>query len=490
MPTVPLLTVALALALGLTACSAPADPTAPTDLDLSFDQAAREADVPRDLLVATSYALTRLDDRQGAESAQRAIGIMDLHLDGTEPSVQDAARRVRRSDDDVALDPEQSIRGAAALLRSYADDRESLTGEPIDELREWYPVIARYSGASDPLVANGLADQVFDLLQWGLLAQAPSGDMLEIRPHDMPWRDHRQVVSGSALVTQLVPASTANYTNSSRSHVDTVVIHTTEGSYAGAVSWFQNSAAGASAHYVIRSSDGEITQMVDEEDIAWHAGDWTTNENSIGIEHEGYVSDPGTWYTDAMYRSSAALTRDICDRYGIPKDRDHVIGHYQVPGCSSGHGGGASCHTDPGDGWDWDYYMSLVNDGGAGSGSLEILLPDGAVSGRFEIQAVASRYGDHDRCAGTLEGSATNGNLYLSATCVGEDHPDAGELRIVWSGAAMGTNISGQAVVEGYSEPWSGTINPDGTVSATMTGSEDLGGDVGVVSFTATIETF
>ena len=39
-----------------------------------------------------------------------------------------------------------------------------------------------------------------------------------------------------------------------------------------------------------------------EADIAWHAGNWTYNTRSIGIEHEGYVGESG-WFTDAMYRA-------------------------------------------------------------------------------------------------------------------------------------------------------------------------------------------
>jgi hypothetical protein len=108
-----------------------------------------------------------------------------------------------------------------------------------------------------------------------------------------------------------------------------------------------------SAHYVVRSSDGQITQMVREKDRAWHAGNSDYNHRSVGIEHEGYVSD-ASWFTDQMYRASAALTRDIAGRYGIPKDRTHIIGHVEVPGTD---------HTDPGPYWDWNKYMSYVTGG-------------------------------------------------------------------------------------------------------------------------------
>ena len=121
---------------------------------------------------------------------------------------------------------------------------------------------------------------------------------------------------------------------------------------------FQNTAAGVSSHYVVRSSDGDLTQMVDDKDVAYH--DACFNTESIGIEHEGFVDDPGRWYTEAMYMRSAALTAWLCDQYGIPKDRMHIYGHGDAPDCSD--------HTDPGAGWDWNHYLALV--GGNGTPTL------------------------------------------------------------------------------------------------------------------------
>ncbi len=474
--------------LTLTACSSGSDQPAPGSLEHTFAEAAADYDVPRDLLVAISYTLTRLEDRSGMEAIDSGVGLMNLHADGSDPSLSRAAQLVGRDTDDVTLDTSANVRAGAALLRSWANQRGEAYGLEIEDLQQWYPVVARFSGADDPLVAMGFAEQVYDVMQWGLLVETDDGELVEIAPHALDWRDlDREATTGSSLIDQYIPASSANYTNDSRTSVSMVVIHTMEGSYSGSISWFQSSEASASAHYMIRSSDGEITQMVDEEDIAWHAGDWETNKNSIGIEHEGFVSDPDTWYTDAMYRSSAALTRDICDRYGIPKDRDHIIGHYEVPGCSNPNAGGTSCHTDPGDGWDWDYYMSLVNETGTGAGSGSSTLPDGTKHGSFEVWAHSSRYGKQDTCSGTLEGTASNGNLYLTGTCRGDHYPDAGELRIVWSGSTMGTSISGTVVVDGYSDPWAGNVQADGSVTADMAGTKDVGGDVGVVTYDASI---
>ncbi|MFJ1652460.1 N-acetylmuramoyl-L-alanine amidase [Streptomyces sp. NPDC088337] len=150
------------------------------------------------------------------------------------------------------------------------------------------------------------------------------------------------------------PASSSNYTASSRPtsySVDRVVIHVTQETYASTLAIFQNPKKEVSAHYVVRSADGHVAQCVRESDVAWHAGNWDYNTRSIGIEHEGWVDKPA-YFTNALYEESARLTAAICDRYRIPKDRAHIIGHHEVPGTD---------HTDPGPDWDWVRYIRLVN---------------------------------------------------------------------------------------------------------------------------------
>lgn len=147
-------------------------------------------------------------------------------------------------------------------------------------------------------------------------------------------------------------AHSNGYSNASRgpAQINKVIVHVTQGSWSSAINWFRDARSGVSAHYTVRSSDGFIGQSVRDEDIAYHAGNWTYNKTSIGIEHEGYVSNPD-WFTAAMYRSSARLTAHLCNEYKIPVDRNHILGHNEVPGAT---------HTDPGRHWDWGRYMKLV----------------------------------------------------------------------------------------------------------------------------------
>jgi N-acetyl-anhydromuramyl-L-alanine amidase AmpD len=174
-------------------------------------------------------------------------------------------------------------------------------------------------------------------------------------------------------------ASSYNYTAANRpssNPINKIVIHVTQGPWSSSINAFQNSSHQASAHYTVRSSDGFIGQSVREKDIAWHAGNWPYNQTSIGIEHEGYVSDP-SWFTDAMYRSSAKLSASLAKKYGIHIDRNHIIGHDEVPYPNT--------HTDPGYYWDWNKYMSYVRyyAGDTSSNTTYKQVVDNADSNRF-----------------------------------------------------------------------------------------------------------
>lgn len=160
-------------------------------------------------------------------------------------------------------------------------------------------------------------------------------------------------------------ACTDNFSSRNGTAITTIALHTVQGSYAGCISWFNNCSAHVSTHYVMRSSDGQVTQMVLEADKAWHVG--THNPYTIGWEHEGWVSDP-SWYTVAMYASSADLTKDICNSgYGINPKRcfwgPATSGIYVVncPKIKGHQNFSDQTHTDPGINWDWNYYYKLVN---------------------------------------------------------------------------------------------------------------------------------
>ena len=342
---------------------------APASLAPAFEDAADEFGVPEDILLALAYEASHW--RPEVTSEWGGSGLFDLREEGSGPTVEGVALGLGVSPDRIIDSPRQQVRGAAALLAEQG--RLSNGGElpPRDDLLAWWDAVRAFSGRHSPELQGMYARYVFELIDLGVPYDEQSGLELVGEPLDIwelaPPSSSMLPACDYAGCAQFISASSSNYSNYSRagSDIKYVVIHTVQGSYSGCISWFQNSSASVSAHYVVRSSDGEVTQMVYEEDVAWHAGNWSYNEASVGIEHEGYVSDPGTWYTEAMYRSSADLTADIISRTSASASRSSIIAHSEVPGAT---------HTDPGSGWDWDKYMSYIDEALGGGGSTGNLI--------------------------------------------------------------------------------------------------------------------
>jgi N-acetyl-anhydromuramyl-L-alanine amidase AmpD len=355
-------------------------------LGAAIDSAAERFGVPREVLLALSHAEsgwgapTPQDEHAGEPGSLHApaeVGPMHLRHGAGFDSIARATALLQTTDAELRASLGLQVAGAAAVLAELGER----TGARRDHVDSWARAVAQYSGLVGESVQADYADRVWHGIRHGLRERTFTGETLELSPS--PGVTARELI-GISQVSQAsadygpalwVPASTSNYSGSRSGRVQFVVIHTMQGSYAGSISWFQNPMAMASAHYNIRSSDGQITQMVRESANAWHAGNSYYNNNSVGIEHEGYVMDPRRWYTDAMYISSARLTRMLCDRYSIPIDRAHIIGHYQIPTSGSGAPcptssttcGGAGRHHDPGSagaGWDWDRFLALVRSNG------------------------------------------------------------------------------------------------------------------------------
>lgn len=121
--------------------------------------------------------------------------------------------------------------------------------------------------------------------------------------------------------------------------IDTIIIHQTEGKFPGCAEWMCNPESKASAHYLI-TKKGEIYQLVDEKDKAWHAGaaEWdynndgvltreehAINSRSIGIELESEKGET----TEVQLVASKLLVGDILLRYKKIKNKN-VLGHKEV----------------------------------------------------------------------------------------------------------------------------------------------------------------
>jgi hypothetical protein len=287
--------------------------------------------------------------------------------------------------------PEANIRGGAALLAAYQKELAGPTGAGTDP-GAWYGAVARYSGADSTDAAAAFADEVYATMLTGASAVTDDGHKVSLPAAaglraDRSWLDRlglRRTQRPDGLECprdvscESIPAPYLQYGPTVRDYgnhdvanrprqqrVEYIVIHDTEGSYAGTIDLVQDPTY-VSWHYTLRSVDGHIAQHVKTKDVAWHAGNWYVNAKAVGLEHEGFAAQ-GTWYTEAMYRSSAKLVRHLALRLGVPLDRQHIIGHDNVPGTLPSTVSGM--HWDPGPYWDWSHYFDLLKAPFRGTGT-------------------------------------------------------------------------------------------------------------------------
>lgn len=121
--------------------------------------------------------------------------------------------------------------------------------------------------------------------------------------------------------------------------IDRIVIHhnATTNKNVAMSTWYTSSGNWTSAHYEV--TPDEIIGCVEETYSAYHCGGTggsdvpkmsNPNERSIGIENVNSAGAP-SWSVDPRtVANTAKLVRDICDYYGIPCDRQHVLAHNEV----------------------------------------------------------------------------------------------------------------------------------------------------------------
>ncbi|WP_030688990.1 N-acetylmuramoyl-L-alanine amidase [Streptomyces globisporus] len=410
-----------ALLLPLLSAAPPAGADVPEAgaLQGQFARAAERHGVPESVLLAVSYLQSRWDTHGGAPSVTGGYGPMHLtdavtalagtaphHSEGGEDARGDSSRPVRTGGDVPATAPERLPEGLRTLERASA-----LSGIPAEELRtvpaanieggaallaaaqreaglpastdpaDWYGAVARYSGADDSATAATYANDVFDVIRTGETRTTDSGQVVTL-PADPAVAPATGQVSAlglrrpaagpvecpASVACEWVPApyeefGDGDYGNHDKANrpasqsIDYIVIHDTEADWKTTLKLVQDPTY-VSWQYSLRSSDGHVAQHVPLKDVAWHAGNWFVNAKSVGLEHEGFLTSPDSWYTEAMYRSSARLVRYIAARYDIPLDRQHVLGHDNVPGTVTSTI--KNMHTDPGPYWDWAHYFRLL----------------------------------------------------------------------------------------------------------------------------------
>lgn len=157
----------------------------------------------------------------------------------------------------------------------------------------------------------------------------------------------------------IIQAPTMNFTPGRYSRkIIAIVCHITAGLMPGCLSWMRNPKAQASAHYLV-TKKGEIYQLVQDGDTAWHAGfvnkpSWdlydgsNPNRYTLGIEFECLS---GGELTEPQYQAGLNLIGMLSKKYQIPLDTKHIIGHYRIDAVNR--------PNDPGPNFPW---TRLFND--------------------------------------------------------------------------------------------------------------------------------
>lgn len=337
--------------------------------------------VPGDLVLAIAVVekglmLPKVRALRDADDIAIA-GIMELRR-GHFDSLERGAKLVGRSEIEIQIDTDL---GTEAGIRVLAELGER-TGARGEDWRSWAEAVERLSGYANERQAEDYRAEVFRILRTGGSFPARDGEIVVLPPRpEVPIELTLAPPLPRTLATPdfpdaiWFPTSCTNKCNTTRNRaIDAIVIHDTEGGWHASVATLQHD-PGKSAHYIIDEDGSRVGQFIPESYMGWHAGNSCWNNRSIGIEHVGYAAKS---FDIELYRKSVELIENILTRHDIPVDRDHIIGHHQVPNpntigqcvpaCTldleaciqSKDYGGASGHYDPGPNWQWCQYMEML----------------------------------------------------------------------------------------------------------------------------------
>ncbi|MCF3964909.1 N-acetylmuramoyl-L-alanine amidase [Streptomyces fuscigenes] len=377
---------------------AQAQSDAPQDagVQADFSAAAAKYDVPTSVLMAVTHEESGWQSHKGY-SNKGGYGLADLTdvtkdmlvngdagaggrsdlasmIDHPEMhTLQKAAELTGIPADKLRTDRRSNLEGAAALLASY---QKSVGGGLSKDPSDWTGAVAKYSRLPDEKAATSYVDNVFGTIRSGAQQKSADGRTVKLAadPSAKPvtaQMDKLKLKNRPSSTGAECPASmdctfdpvtiAGNGQVSNRPangiKIDRIVLHTAEGSFESAKEELDASGAITAAHYLM-DTDGTTTQLMANKDLAFAVGNYHYNLHSISIEQAGFTARGADWYTDAVYQQTAKLVKYLAKRYDVPMDRQHILGHDNVPGSLDSNL--AAQHWDKGTAWDWSRFMRLA----------------------------------------------------------------------------------------------------------------------------------
>jgi hypothetical protein len=183
-----------------------------------FEQAAKEFNVPADILKGVAFAETRWEhlmwppgDTESSETGMpRPYGIMSLWDNRYfGHSLIEAAHLIGQEPDVLKRDPLQNMRGAAALLRTFYDETAKPPGTTEADIESWRYAIRRYCGIPEPDLNASHALDVYVFMnrgyhQYGIEWNARPVNLAPIR------EETKRIVAEERAKKQLVMTAGGN----------------------------------------------------------------------------------------------------------------------------------------------------------------------------------------------------------------------------------------------------------------------------------------
>jgi MYXO-CTERM domain-containing protein len=459
----PLVVAAAWTALSMTSCATEDARGAGGPIGSMIETAARDHDVPRDLVLALADVEGGLRLRATREvdpdDHVPVAGVLELRHGGFDSLARGAALSGVDATE-LQRDLAKGTEAGALVLRDLGRE----LGASNDRLDSWAPVVEKLSGLRRPSERAEYRARVFARLRAGGTLRARGGETIELPAHpELPAElafsppDLHPLGGPDYAPAIYFPTDCTNKCNSTRTaSITMIAIHDTEGGWDASVATLEND-PGKSVHYIVDHDGSRVGQFIPESYDGWHVGNSYYNNRMVGIEHVGYASEDD--YRTAMYETSAALVKDIAARHGIPLDRKHIVAHQEVPNgnaipessapCPDSPGscvkdddyGGASNHRDPGVNWEWCQYMELVGGTCKCNDTFDLWncvhdlsMMNRCVDGQVEIQhceapCVVEPIGTNDHCGdppatdgagGATASSATTGSGVVTPIQTGE----------------------------------------------------------------------
>ena len=309
-----------------------------------IDNAAAEFRVPAIILKAAAQVQSNW--AQTGASFYGSYGMMGLIETDHKKQITLAASLTKSSVEAIKNEAKANIRAAAALLAYYQKGKPASTN-----LADWFEATRDLTGLNDEEMKTSLATSFYNVIKNGSKTISLWREIIQIDANPITIPEYKNAPEKTNRSVQGVPSTTTDYptainrlatcnyaTGRNGYSIDYYFVHyIAVGTYAGSIAWFRDctrTSGLSSANYIIRNSDGEISQVVRESDRAYAQGVTQYNGGGISTEHEVLATNLAMWDSEPMLVAAANLAIDVCNRNNIPRVRRAVNGDRGIYGHS------------------------------------------------------------------------------------------------------------------------------------------------------------